>query len=100
MDFSSQKFCNDMSLGQNGHWDKAVLGQNILSKFATKRPHFHGYFVLRRLCPKDSSVAGTLQPGKERPRTFRPGTFRQGTFLNLLNIMRLFLYEASFSYFF
>jgi hypothetical protein len=41
MDFSSQKFCNETSMGQNGPWNKAVLGQNILGKFATKRPHFH-----------------------------------------------------------
>jgi hypothetical protein len=26
MDFSSQKFCNETSLGQNSPWDKAVLG--------------------------------------------------------------------------
>jgi hypothetical protein len=43
MDFSSQKFCNKTSLGQNGPWDKAVLGKNILGKFATKRPHFQGW---------------------------------------------------------
>jgi hypothetical protein len=42
MDFSSQTFCNETSLGPNGPWDKAVLGQNILGKFATKRPHFQG----------------------------------------------------------
>jgi hypothetical protein len=42
MDFLSQKFCNETSLGQNGPWDKAVLGQNILSKFVTKHPHFQG----------------------------------------------------------
>jgi hypothetical protein len=38
-----------------------------------------GYSVLGTLCPKASSVAGTLQPGTECPRTFRPLTFRQGT---------------------
>jgi hypothetical protein len=47
MDFSSQKFCNETSLGQYGPWDKAVLGQNLLGKFATKRPrptkNFYGY---------------------------------------------------------
>jgi hypothetical protein len=42
LDFSSQKFCNETSLGQNVPWDKAVLGQNIFGKFATKRPDFHG----------------------------------------------------------
>jgi hypothetical protein len=45
IDFSSQKFCNEMSLGQksqNGPWDKAVLGHTSLDKFATKRPHFQG----------------------------------------------------------
>jgi hypothetical protein len=41
-DETSQKFCNETSLGQYGPWDKAVLGQNILGKFATKRPHFEG----------------------------------------------------------
>jgi hypothetical protein len=40
IDFSSQKFCNETSLGQNGPWNKAVLGQNIRGKFETKRPIF------------------------------------------------------------
>jgi hypothetical protein len=43
--FFVQKFCNETSLGQNGPWDKAVLGQNILEKFATKRPHFQGWTI-------------------------------------------------------
>jgi hypothetical protein len=42
---------------------------------------FKGYFVLKRLCPKDRSVATTLQPGTKHPRTFRPGTFCQGTLI-------------------
>jgi hypothetical protein len=45
MDFWSQKFFNETSLGQNGPWDKAVLGQNILGKFATKHPHFQEWTV-------------------------------------------------------
>jgi hypothetical protein len=49
MDFSSQKFCNETPLGQNGPWDKAVLGQNILGKFATKRPHFQGGSLIIKL---------------------------------------------------
>jgi hypothetical protein len=48
MDFSSQKFCNETFLGQNGPWDKAVLEQNILSKFVTKRPYFQGQTVCVR----------------------------------------------------
>jgi hypothetical protein len=38
-----------------------------------------GYSVLWTLCPEDRSVAGTLQPGTECPRTFLPGSFHQGT---------------------
>jgi hypothetical protein len=45
-----------------------------------------GYFVLGRLCLKDRSVAGTLQPG-----TFCPGTFRQGTEFNIC----MFAFTAS-----
>jgi hypothetical protein len=33
MDFTSQKFCNETSLGQNGPWDKTDL-----YKLATKVP--------------------------------------------------------------
>jgi hypothetical protein len=40
MDFSSQKFCNGTSLGQDGSQDRTILGHNTPYQIVTKRPHF------------------------------------------------------------
>jgi hypothetical protein len=55
MDFSFQKFFNETFQGQNGPWDKVVFGHSILSKFATKSPHFQG-----KDCPSLKTKLNTI----------------------------------------
>jgi hypothetical protein len=57
-----------MSLKFLGHY--VLFVQKIWDGLSVPK----GYFVLGTFCPKDRSVAGTLQPGTLCPRTFRQGT--------------------------